>query len=190
MFPVEIFQTTLAKLTTILRRHEIRFHLTGGLTGTAYGEPRMTENMDVVVDPAQTQRMLDDFIESVGRSDFMFDEPSIRSAVERGGMFQLLDEIESLKLDIYPRELIPGELDRSVSLEIFAGEFLPVVSRVDAAASKLVWISKGSHKSRRDLRSIVRNATGPQKIEIQATADRLGLAKLLTEVLGESDEID
>ncbi len=77
-----------------------------------------------------------------------------------------------------------------MSLEIFEGEFLPVVSRVDAAASKLVWISKGSHKSRRDLRSIVRNATGPQKIEIQATVDRLGLAKLLTEVLGESDEID
>ncbi len=28
-------------------------------------------------------------------------------------MFQLLDRVESLKLDIYPRELIPGELSRS-----------------------------------------------------------------------------
>lgn len=49
MFPVEVFQKTLTKLTLILHRHEIRFHLTGGLTGTAYGEPRMTQDIDIVV---------------------------------------------------------------------------------------------------------------------------------------------
>ena len=32
MFPVEIFQETLLRIVTILTRHEIRFHLTGGLT--------------------------------------------------------------------------------------------------------------------------------------------------------------
>jgi hypothetical protein len=69
-------------------------------------------------------------------------------------MFQLLDDVESLKLDIYPRELIEGELQRSVQLEVFEDLILPVVSRADAAESKLIWISKGSHKSRRDLRRI------------------------------------
>jgi hypothetical protein len=39
MFPIEIFQASLAKLTSILQEHNIRYHLTGGLTGTAYGEP-------------------------------------------------------------------------------------------------------------------------------------------------------
>ena len=34
-------------------------------------------------------------------------------------MFQLLDEREVLKLDVYPRELIEGELSRSETLEIF-----------------------------------------------------------------------
>lgn len=190
MFPVEVFQNTLTKLTDILQRHEIRFHLTGGLTGTAYGEPRMTQDIDIVVDPKRIQRVLDDFIGSLRQSDFMFDEQSIRTAVERGGLFQLLDEKEILKLVLYPRELIAGELDRSESLEVFAGLWLPVVSRVDAVASKLVWISKGSHKSRRDLRAITRNASDQQRTQIDATATRLGLADLLTEVLAESDEIE
>ena len=41
MFPVDAFRDTLAKFTDILERHAIRFHLTGGLTGAAYGEPRI-----------------------------------------------------------------------------------------------------------------------------------------------------
>ena len=73
-------------------------------------------------------------------------------------MFQLLDTEESLKLDIYAREMIPGELSRSEQLEIFAGVMLPVASRADVAASKLIWISKGSHKSRRDLRKLFQAA--------------------------------
>lgn len=189
MFPVEIFQVTLSKLTRILREHEIRFHLTGGLTGTAYGEPRMTQDIDVVIDPAQAKSKLDAIVKSVEQSDFMFNEDSMRRSIAAGDMFQLLDEKEALKLDIYPREMIPGELDRSEKLEIFEGEFLPVVCRVDAAASKLVWISKGSHKSRRDLRAIFRNASDAEKDEIRKTVERLTLTELLAEVLRESDEI-
>jgi hypothetical protein len=110
MFPVEIFQQTLAKIVTIFTRHEIRFHLTGGLTGTAYGEPRMTQDIDLVIDPAQTALVIDRFIQSLAESDFMYEESSLRKAVQNGGMFQLLDRHETLKLDLYPRELIEGEL--------------------------------------------------------------------------------
>ena len=103
-----------------------------------------------MIDPEGARQSLAALLDSFSQTDFMYDAPSIRLAVQRGDMFQLLDRIESLKLDLYPREMIPGELDRSESLEIFEGEFLPVVSRVDAAVSKLIWIGKGSHKSRGD----------------------------------------
>ena len=190
MFPVEIFQATLYKLTTVLDKHRIRYHLTGGLTGTAYGEPRMTQDIDVVVDPSRILAVLDDFVNSLATSDFMFHEPSVRRGVQKQGLFQLLDKRESLKLDVYPRELIPGELDRSVLIEIFKGKFLPVVSRVDAVASKLVWISKGSHKSRRDVRAMVRNAKSAEVAQIRDVANRLNLSKLLDTVLSEPDEIE
>ncbi len=190
MFPVEAFQGTLNKLVAILDGLGVRFHLTGGLTGTAYGEPRMTQDIYLVVDPLLVDESLAEFTRLLKGSDFLFDEATIRRAVDQGGQFQLLDREETLKLDVYARELIPGELDRTVLLEVFQGQKLPVVSRVDAAASKLVWISKGSHKSRRDLRAIHRNASETERSEITRTAMTLGLTQLLSQVLSEQDELE
>ncbi len=119
----------------------------------------------------------------------MFTERVVRQAVQCGTLFQLLDKTESLKLDIYPRELIPGELQRSQKMELFAGVFLPVVSRTDAAISKLIWINKGSQRSRRDFRSIFRSSTEPQQVDIRVQAAEIQLSELLDEVVTESDEI-
>ncbi len=43
--------------------------------------------------------------------------------------FQLLDQVEVLKLAAYPRELVPGELSRSVLAEVFPGSSIAIVSR-------------------------------------------------------------
>ena len=188
MFPIDAFQNTLSKAVRIFESLSIRYHLTGGITAIAYGEPRMTQDIDIVIDNGAIAERLEQFLQSLSQSDFMFDEGSIRTAVSKGQMFQLLDMRESLKLDVYPRELIPGEIGRSVMIEVFEGMRLPVASRIDAAASKLVWISKGSHKSRRDLRQIVRTSS---QVERQAVFDlsvELGLSELLQEVLAEPDE--
>lgn len=190
MFPVDAFRTTLAKVIALLEKHKIRFHLTGGVTTIAYGEPRLTQDVDIVVDNGAIVRQLEAFIVSLGESDFLFDRDAVRNAVAQRQMFQLLDTVESLKLDIYPRELIPGELERSNTLELFEGVHVPIASLSDTAAAKLVWISKGSHKSRRDLRQLVRIATENQRRMIEHLATDLGLRELLFEVLAESDEID
>lgn len=189
MFPVEAFRNTLGKAAAIFDRHAIRFHLTGGLTSVLYGEPRMTQDIDMVVDNQAMAAQLESFLASLDESDFMFDVLSIRQAVSRRGMFQLLDSIEALKLDVYPRELISGELARSQLVEVFEGMRLPVASRADAAVSKLVWISKGSHKNRRDLRHIYRTGLHEDCKLIRELAKQLGLEALLDEVLRESDEI-
>ena len=188
MFPVEAFQATLVKATKTFQQLGIRFHLTGGVTSILYGEPRMTQDIDIVVDNQVLADQLETFIRLLETSDFLFDATSVRRAVERRELFQLLDKVEALKLDVYPRELIAGELDRSCLVEIFACVLLPVVSRVDSAAAKLVWISKGSHKSRRDLRQIYRTSSEPDRQQIKKLASDLHLQSLLHEVLDESDE--
>lgn len=60
---------------------------------------------------------------------------------------------------------------------------------MDTAAAKLIWISKGSHKSRRDLRQLFRTSSPLDRERIQQLALQLDLAQLLAEVLAESDEI-
>lgn len=189
MFPIEVFRPTLEKIIAILARHEIGFHLTGGVTSVAYGEPRMTQDVDMVVDNEAIKSQLRPFCESLRESDFLFHEDAVHKAVAARTMFQLLDSLESLKIDVYPRELVPGELDRSSTLEIFEGLVVPIASRVDTAVAKLVWISKGSHKSRRDLRQLVRTSTSDERQLIERLSVELALQGLLSEVLSESDEI-
>ena len=57
------------------------------------------------------------------------------------GCFNCSTVSNELKLDIYPRELIPGELDRSVPQEVFEDEVLPVASCADVGLSKLIWMN-------------------------------------------------
>jgi hypothetical protein len=190
MFPVEIFRSTIEKFVAILDRCQIRFHLTGGITSAAYGEPRMTQDIDFVAEPRGLAAQLDDVLSALKVADFMFDEATIRTALRTGGMFQLFDPHESLKLAVYVRELIPGELDRSEKLEVFEGLMLPIVSRADAAASKLIWVSKGSNKSRRDLRHIFRTSEiDDQQAIIRRLAKDQQLQSLLEELLAEADEL-
>ncbi|MFM8213161.1 MAG: nucleotidyl transferase AbiEii/AbiGii toxin family protein [Pirellula sp.] len=186
MFPVEAFENTIGKFVAIAEAIGLPFHITGGSISSAYGEPRLTQDIDIVVSPDVAWIRIDDLINQLARSDFLFTERVLRQAVQTGNLFQLLDKTESLKLDIYPRELIPGELQRSQTMELFPGVFLPVVSRTDAAISKLIWIDKGS---RRDFRSIFRSASESQQRDIRAQAEITRLTELLEEVLSESDEI-
>ena len=189
MFPVEAFERTIGKFVNIAQAIGLPFHLTGGSISSAYGEPRLTQDIDIVVSPEVARICIDQLVDQLACSDFLFTERVVRQAVQSGNLFQLLDKTESLKLDIYPRELIPGELQRSQTMELFAGVHLPVVSRTDAAISKLIWIKKGSQRSRRDFRSIFQSCTEPQQADIRAQAAEIRLSELLDEVLSETDEI-
>lgn len=189
MFPVEAFERTISKFVVIAAAIRLPFHLTGGAISSAYGEPRLTQDIDIVISPQVATIRIDELVELLAGSDFLFSEQAIRQAVQAGSLFQLLDKTECLKLDIYPRELIPGELQRSQTMELFAGVSLPVVSRTDAAISKLIWIHKGSQRSRRDFRSIFQNCDRQQQADIRAQVSKIKLCELLDEVLNESDEI-
>lgn len=189
MHPPDIFRPTILRIAALLDAHGIRFHLTGGIASVAYGEPRMTQDVDIVVDNAAIARCLDSFVAAAGRGGFLFEAEVLRRAVADRSMFQLFDMAEALKVDVYPRELVPGELDRSAWLEIFAGVPLPLVSRPDAAASKLAWAAKGSHKSRRDVRQIVRQMGAEDRAALDRLAVVMRLDGLLAEILAEPDEI-
>jgi hypothetical protein len=178
----------LAKAIALLESLDIRFHLTGGITTVAYGEPRMTQDLDLVIDNDNVSARIEPFLRALSETDFLFHEASVREAIRDKRMFQLLDTREALKLDVYPRELIPGELDRSEPVEVFGGMTVPTASREDAAVSKLIWINKGSHKSRRDFRQVFRLANERQKERIRHLAQEMSLAALLDEVLAGRDE--
>lgn len=189
MFPIEAFRGTVERFIGILKSLKIRHHLTGGVVSVAWGEPRMTQDIDIVIDRVGTTANIERLVSEIQSAGYFADEQGIRNAIHGGKPFQLLDQVEVLKLDVYPRELVPGELSRSVLAEVFPGSSIAIVSRPDAALSKLIWIKRGSHKSRHDLRQIVRRLSEEENVFLRTQALQLELTDLLDSVLAESDEL-
>ena len=190
MFNLVEFRDCLERAVSLLRSCEIRFLITGGAAAIAYGDPRTTQDIDLVIEGIAIQERLEQFVAQLRQEKFLYNEQTVRSAVAAGRQFQLLDTGSSLKLDLYPRELVSGALDRAVQVEIMPGLTLPVASRPDLVLSKLIWISKGSHKSRRDLRQIMLRVSEVETATIHSLAEQTGLRVLLDEILSESDEIE
>jgi hypothetical protein len=142
-------QLALSDIIKILEKLNISFHITGGLVSSLYGEPRFTQDIDVVISlhPGST---LSSFLKELEGS-FYIDDQSILKAVENQKMFQALHMETMLKIDFHVGEMIPGELSRSKTLELLPETIAPVVSIEDSILSKLSWINKGSHKSRNDV---------------------------------------
>lgn len=190
MFPLEEFRESLQRLVTILRDCEIRFYVTGGAAAVAYGDPRMTQDVDLVIEGTALKDRLPEFLSLVGRNGFLSSEAAVREALRLGRQFQLIDLALAMKIDIYPSDFVVGAMERVVEMQLFPGLSLPVASRVDLAVSKLIWISRGSHKSRRDLRQLLLRARDNERQQLHDLAGSLGVVQLLTEVLAEPDELD
>jgi hypothetical protein len=189
MYTIDEFRECLERVRAILNQCGIRYSVTGGAAFIAYGDSRTTQDVDLVVDVERLRQCLTEFF-SLLAGQFLFSEATIRQAVKSGRQFQLIDLVSTFKLDLYPRELIAGELGRAVEIEIMSGLSLPIVSIPDLIASKLVWISKGSHKSRRDVKMLMRQASEDAAKLAREFAEQLGQLELLDEVLAEPDEID
>jgi len=87
MFPVEAFQKTIGTFVAIAVAIDLPFHITGGSISSAYGEPRLTQDIDIVVSPDVVRIRTDDLIAQLACSDFLFTEPVLRQAIQTGNLF-------------------------------------------------------------------------------------------------------
>ncbi len=85
MFPVEAFERTIGKFVAITEAIDLPFHLTGGSISSVYGEPRLTQDIDIVVSPEVAKDRIDDLMDQLASSDFLFTESVVRQAVQTGG---------------------------------------------------------------------------------------------------------
>jgi len=177
---------TMQRIATILEDLGLRYHFTGGLAATYYGDPRLTQDVDLVIhldvgQPA-TKALLNRL--SLG---YLVHEQAAMEAIRSKSIFQAIDEESMVKIDFHVGEKIPGELGRSTRCEIVPGVTAPLVSMEDAILSKLLWIQLGSgHKSRHDVKLMLRRHEELDRAVLEARAATLGLLDLLAEIEGDS----
>jgi hypothetical protein len=177
---------TVERVASILDTLGIRFHLTGGVAASFYGEPRTTRDADFVVqlEPEDTGSL----VQALSGA-FLLNEASVREAIGRGAMFQALDQETMVKADFHAGELIPGELERSVRTELFEGMVVPLVSKEDAILSKLVWIREGSDRSRTDVLGMLLDSMPFDLDFVRARAEELGCGVILGELQREARDL-
>lgn len=189
MFTAEDLAQTLRKISNLLSDLKVRHHFTGGLVSSFYGEPRLTQDIDIVVDPAAVITCLPDFLARIeGR--YIFSPDVINSSLHAGSVFQLLDQESLIKIDLYPRQMVPGELERSIEKELLPGLFLKILNKEDAILAKLIWIRKGSHKSKKDVRMMLETSPLVDIPTLQVRAKELGILDILKQTMEEEPSLE
>lgn len=179
---------TLRRVVAVLDKAGIRFHLTGGLASSLYGEPRFTQDIDLVVDCAGRGTAASTFVDVLSEA-FLLSEEAVAEAIRTGQMFQAIDRETLIKVDFHTVPRIPGELNRSVQRQFVEGLHVTVVSKEDAVLSKLLWIQEGSGKSRQDVLGILLSPGELDTAYLRSAARELGVLQLLRELEDEAESM-
>jgi hypothetical protein len=145
----------LREVVSRLEAAAIPYMLTGSLAMSIYAEPRMTRDLDFVVElsPSDAGKVLGTF-----SGDFYISDEAVSLAVSTRGMFNLFHLAKLVKVDFIVRkddEYRRLEFSRRRRLNL-GGLEIWVASLEDLILSKLVWIRDGqSAQQRRDVSKLL-----------------------------------
>jgi hypothetical protein len=189
MSPTDAFDS----LRSALEYAGIRYAVGGSWASALFGEPRFTNDVDILVEVTETK--LGVFLRQLPDT-FYADAEQALGAVRRGSAFNVIHIPTILKFDLFPSHAFPlgrEELDRAVSLEDTGLSKGPTwfVTPEDILLAKLYWFKLGGEVSEvqwRDVMGIVRECSATLDREyLERAASQLEVADLLRRLLGEAD---
>lgn len=160
----------------------IPYMVTGSIALNFYATPRMTRDIDLVVELLESDA---ETVVGIFEGDFYVDPEMVRMAIQQQSMFNLIHHVEILKVDCiirkdtaYRREEFARR--RQVAVE---GRTLFIVAPEDLILSKLEW-GKDSHSDIQlnDVRNILRSVPDLDRDYLAMWVRELGLDTLYREV--------
>lgn len=174
--------SVLKLVTARLDAAGLAYMVTGSVALSLYAEPRMTRDVDLVVElqPADATRFA-----GVLGSDFDVDADRIRDAIGQRSMFNAIHTAAVVKLDIIVRKTgaYREEEFRRRRLGTIDGSEMWVVSPEDLLLSKLDWARDSrSEVQLRDVRRLIAAQADLDWTYVRDWAERMELLHLLREV--------
>ena len=176
---LEVLQDALGRL----EREGIAYMLTGSLALSYYAEPRMTRDIDLVVECAgcDPKRLV-----ALFEPNYYVSETDVARALADRSMFNVLHLDKLVKLDLIVRKearFRVHEFGRRVRVRL-AGFDAWIATREDLILSKLVWAEpSGSELQLRDVHALL--AGGADLGYLRRWAAGLGVAGMLEKCLDE-----
>ena len=124
-----------------LNRNNIPYMLTGSIAVSYYSRPRMTRDIDIVIEIDNVDKFYNLF-----KDDYYIDIEMIKKSIYHKSMFNIIHSTEIIKIDFIIRkdsDYRKKEFDRRKQFK-FDDDYIYIVSIEDLIISKLIW-SKDSH---------------------------------------------
>ncbi len=176
----------LRRAIEVLESEGIRYLIVGSLASTAYGQPRSTQDIDVVVDAgiAEVSRLCDAFPEA----EYYVNRDTACQAAKEGGQFNVIHPASGNKIDfIIARRDAWGrqQVERRRRVTIFPGLVGYAGSPEDVILGKMWYYQLGgSERHLRDIAAMLQ-ISGEQidRAYVANWAERLGLSDIWKTIL-------
>lgn len=163
----------------------IPYMVTGSMAASYYAVPRMTRDIDLVVEllPGDADRLC-----ALFQDDFYLDRDTVGAAIAERGTFNMIHQGYVIKVDCIVRkdsEYRRTEFARRRRGSI-EGQGLTFVAPEDLILSKLDWM-RDSHSDVQlgDVRNLLRSVAALDRPYLAHWTERLGLTALYEEALGD-----
>ena len=171
----------LEKITKVFERNQIEYLVTGAIASAAYGEPRLTNDIDIVA--AIKEGHISGILKAFPPDEFYVTEDAMKDAIRNQGQFNIIHPSSGLKVDVIMEK--GTEFDRSrfsrirkiQPAESYQANF---ASPEDVIIKKMEYYKEGgSEKHLRDITGILKvSADAVDRDYISDWARRLGLAEI------------
>lgn len=187
MGPVELPDPleVAASITGVLEGLGVRYLIGGSLASSVHGEPRSTNDVDILVDFHAEH--VEPFVQAI-RGDYYVSEPAVRAAVKSGYHFNVIHMNAAVKVDLFLAGDDPFNLERLDARQALQLPTDPEIGvYVDTAEHsvlrKLEWFRRGGEVSERQWRDVVAilriQGSRLDQTRLSTWALRLGVADLL-----------
>jgi hypothetical protein len=160
----------------------IAYMITGSTAANFYAVPRMTRDIDIVVE--LSERDIGKFILAFEKDHYLEPE-TVREAVKNKGMFNLIHDQYIIKVDFVVRKDTPyrrREFSRKKKISV-DGENLYIVAPEDLILSKLVWAKDSKSEIQlRDVQNLLQSVKGLDRRYLARWGKQLGVDSLYREV--------
>ena len=148
----------LKKIVDVLEDLHIPYIVTGSVAAMAYGEPRFTNDIDIVA--AIDEKHIIGLIKALPDEEFYISEDMIKDAIHHGGQFNIIHPASGLKVDVIIKQDTPFDNSRFKRLKrIYPAESYQAnfAAPEDIIIKKMEYYREGgSEKHLRDITGIMK----------------------------------
>ncbi|MCA9796780.1 MAG: hypothetical protein KC910_33450, partial [Candidatus Eremiobacteraeota bacterium] len=179
-----------SRVTSVLEAHGIEYFLGGSIASTIHGEPRFTQDVDIVVRLKQEHV---DLLLSRLEGEFYASQTGLQEAIKRRSSANLIHLETGFKIDLMISRERAFEASRFArkQLVVQGVHQFQVATAEDIILVKLEWYRLGqetSDRQWRDVLTVLMTCEGLDRSYLERWANELGVADLLARACREALE--